>query len=53
MNRESNKTFILIIIGILWMILPFAVFNIKNKLNDFNANLKEIIRLLKESKDNF
>lgn len=40
---------LMLILGIVWVILPFAVFGIKKRLDSMNKNLAEIAELLKES----
>ncbi|MEX0771113.1 MAG: hypothetical protein WD035_10290 [Balneolaceae bacterium] len=40
---------LMLILGIVWVILPFAVFGIKRRLDSMNKNLAEIAELLKES----
>lgn len=40
---------LMLILAIVWIILPFAVFGIKRRLDAINKNLLEIANLLKES----
>lgn len=40
----------LIILAVLWIVLPFAVFGIKNRLDKLNKNVAKIGILLKEMK---
>ena len=45
-------TIIGIIIGILWSILPFAVFGIKPRLDKINNTLEKILEELKKNNTN-